>query len=182
MLAASGDPQPYLDAMDELVDSEPATSTFISQLAAIVDDAEGALSGPELEIVQASASVTAESHDYWLTTNSLPAIGDSIVAAYPECHHQMNPDACVYDQSAPRAKTPPIFLLTSLRIAECYAQTMSPWRVLKWDLAGAIAGAVVGAVGGGAGAGPGAAGGALGASIAEAVSQGLDYLQCKLAE
>lgn len=179
---SSGDPQPYLDAMEDLVDLEPAAETFISQMDAIAEDAAGVLSGPELEIVQATASVTVESHDYWLTQNNLPAVGDSVVNAYPECHHQMNPEACVYEQASPSFRTAPLLRLVSSRGRGCYEDTMSPWRVLGADLAGAIAGAVVGAAGGPGAAAPAAAGGALGGSIYEALVQAMDYLTCRLAQ
>ena len=180
---ASGPYQPYLDAIELLEQTRPSTTSFLAQVQAIVDDASSNLTGVDLEIVQAVASVAIESHDLWITNNEIVAIADSMEAVYGGCVTLADdPPTCFYEsQHRDHEASPPLlFRYAALQTQSCYATWMSPWKVWKYDLGGAAGGAVVGSLAGPGGATIGAAGGALTMSIGEAVVQVIDYLTCKL--
>jgi len=171
---ASGDPQPYFDALNLVVDAEPGTSSYLTQIAAIVTAAENELSGDELDMVYAVASVAVDSHDYWVTQGGLVAVADSLENVYGPCIYTVsNPPTCFYDATSrsPGVRMPPTIFRSvansSFRSLGCYNTHMSAWRVLKWDVAGAAGGALIGGA-------HGATAGALAGSVAEAVSQGIE--------
>lgn len=176
--ANSGDPEPFFDAIVAVAEAEPSTAIFLAQLAAVVDSAELVLSGDALDQVYAVASVAAESHDYWLTDDNLPVVADSLYAAYAPCFERPgDPGECIYptarvDEGFPGSDSR--FTLVSGAVSRDCSVHFRGWRVIKYDIGGAVGGALVGGA-------PGASAGALTVSVAEATVQALDYLSCVFA-
>lgn len=172
----SGDPQPYFDAIDAIVASEPPTSSYISQVAAVVASAEAVLSGAELDQVYAVASVAVESHDYWVVNNGLAATSDSLELVYGNCLTLADePQTCFYDAAASSSRAPSLFSYASYvprqGIAYCAATHFKAWKVVAKDVVGAFIGVLVG----------NPAAGALAASVEEAADQAINFLVCVFA-
>lgn len=175
--ASSGDPQPYFDAIALLLQNRPATSSaLLTQLDAIVTDAEGTLSGDALDGVYAVASVAAESYQYWVVEDALGPMADSVEAEVQNCNvtaEEGNP--CTYDQSGP-GQSPAAAGRVLVRAASTSSTVgcldhLDPFELVAWDTAGAVVGFLT--------VGPsGVLPAAGGASIAEGVYQLIKFAQC----
>ncbi len=76
--AMSGDPVPYLDAIEAAQLAATSGSGLIAVVDAIVDDAGIYLTGVELEAVEAVASIAVETYDLWVTDNHVQAVAESL--------------------------------------------------------------------------------------------------------
>jgi hypothetical protein len=107
---SSGDPTPYLDAIQSALGSATDGADLADLVAAIVDNAELSLTGMELDAVYFGASVAVDSYDYWLTQGGLQAELAIFEQTYGSCLQLADePNTCLYDSSArlPSLHAPP---------------------------------------------------------------------------
>jgi hypothetical protein len=181
----SGDPVPYLDAIEAAQLAATSGSALIAAVDAIVDDAGIYLSGVELEAVEAVASIAVETYDLWVTGNHVQAVADSIQPIYGSCLALAeDPPSCLYDASNERRSFPRSqFRHVNSAPQSWYtcAQEHFDSAEVAWaDLKGGIAGALLGLVAGPGGATAGAMAGTVGVSVDEALDQAANYLHCLL--
>ncbi len=134
----SGDPTPFIAAVLLAIDSASSSTALASTVAAIVSQAEGTLSGNELDAVYTTASVGVSSAEYWESnvTSEYEAIEPSIQNG---CFTQDgNHKPCEYESSfrdrTPRGQPPFVKLVSwkTVAIQDC-SDILNPWAIAKVD-------------------------------------------------
>ncbi|MEX2154574.1 MAG: hypothetical protein WD825_14630 [Gemmatimonadaceae bacterium] len=174
--ALSGDPQPYLDAIQASVNSSSSGSEIVSTINAIVLDAESSLSGTELDAVYSATSIAVDSYDYWVTLANLEAAAMVVWREYDQMCVKIsepNSEECFeeFETSGPAgvgdARTPLRFA-SGETVPGC-GDYISWRRVVGADIAGGIIGFFIGGVGAIPGAGLASAGALYSMALAMAI-------------
>lgn len=112
----SGDPAPYAEAIQGAVQAATDSTDLASLLDAILDDADGDLSGTELDYVYMTASMAIESWSYWFG-GGLSSAQTGVENTYGSCLTLAEePTTCLYDArfTQPRAQSPGLVRYVSL--------------------------------------------------------------------
>jgi hypothetical protein len=161
----SAEAQALVDQVVAAADGATTAAEVAGELAAITAQAQS-LSVDDQNVVQAAASVSLSSFEYW-SANAI-AMADEMRAAYGDCVTGGSGESCAYETSWGTPQTAaPSFMLASSRVRPqvCNINTGLIWSGDKWGVGvglaiglmtrsvqGAIAGLVAGAVGGSGGA------------------------------
>jgi hypothetical protein len=142
---ASGDPTPYMTAIEDATEAASSANALAATVAAIISQAESTLSGQELDAVYTIASIAVSSAEYWEanTINDYELLEPSIAANCFTVDGEPNP--CEYDAaqwSAMDARPPVVFRLASIdtRARSSCWDILSPWTIASIDAtAGVVA-------------------------------------------
>jgi hypothetical protein len=154
-----------------------ATAADLATELAGITSAAAALPADEASVVEAAASVSLSSFEYW--TQNAQAMADEMAAAYGTCVEGGGGDGCFYvtGRSIWRAApAPPVQLASYAAEAPCFIDTDFIWSGDKWGagvglaiglMTKSVQGAIIGLVGG-----------AIAGSGGAAVWQYGKYLRC----